>query len=197
MKKLGRLLKTTIMGGLLFLIPFAVLLIVLGKVQQVVGGVIGPIAERIPVQSVIGLETPKVLTAVVLVFVCFLAGLFAQTRVAQAVVGWLESSLLSNIPGYSLVKSLGEEVAGANASRSTDPVLVRFDDAWQIGFLVERIPEGRVAVFIPDAPSPWSGSVLIMDEDRVKPLEVPSTSTLKSLKRLGKGTAALVEGKFS
>ena len=177
--------------------PFAVLVIILGKVLHVIRGVIDPIAERIPVQSVIGLETHRILTVAVLIFVCFLAGLFAQTRPAKELLGWLESTLLSNIPGYSFVKSLGEEVAGANAARSNTPILARFDDAWQIGFLVERIPEGRVAVFIPDAPSPWSGSVLIMDEERVKPLEVPSASTLKSLKRLGEGTAELVKGKCS
>ncbi|MCH7781085.1 MAG: hypothetical protein IH848_09575 [Acidobacteria bacterium] len=71
------------------------------------------------------------LAFVVLLVVCFLAGLFARTRPAKAMVGWLESTLLSNIPGYSFVKSLGEEVTDANAARSNIPILARFDDAWQ------------------------------------------------------------------
>ncbi len=87
------------MGGVLFIVPFAVLLVIVGKVLQVIGGIIGPVAERIPVQSVVGFETPKILTVVVLVFVCFLAGLFARTRSAKTLVGWLESTFLSNIPG--------------------------------------------------------------------------------------------------
>ena len=184
------------MGGLLFLAPFVVLLLILGKALQITRAVIDPIAEKIPVQSIIGLETPKFLTIFILISVCFLAGLVAQTRRSKKWVGWLESALLSNIPGYSFLKSLGEEVAGAKAARSNEPILARFDDNWQIGFLVERIPEGRVVVFIPNAPSPWSGGVYIIEEDRVKPLQVPSTATLKTLQKLGEGTGALVKGKL-
>lgn len=196
MGKLIHILKTTIGGGLLFLAPFVVLIIILGKALELIRGVIGPIAKKIPVESVVGLETPKILALFILIFVCFLAGLVAQTRPAKKLVGWLETALLSNIPGYSFLKNLGEEVAGAKSAQSNIPILARFDDSWQIGFLVERIPEGRVVVFIPDAPSPWSGSVYILDEEQVKPLEVPSTATLKSLQRLGEGTAALVKGKL-
>ena len=184
------------MGGLLFLAPFVILILILGKALQIISRITDPIAEKIPFQSLIGLETPYGLAVLALILVCFLAGLIAQTRPAQKLVEWLESAFLSNLPGYSFLKGLGEEVAGAKAARSNNPILARFDDNWQIGFLVERIPEGRVAVFIPDAPSPWSGSVYIMDEDRVKPLEVPSTSVLKSLQKLGEGTGNLVKGKL-
>lgn len=191
-----RSVRKTIAEGLLFLAPFGIILYLLFKVLQLFRRVVGPLAEKIPFESPIGIDSPMILAFFVLLVVCFLAGLFARTRPAKAMVAWLESTLLSNIPGYSFVKSLGEEMTDANAARSNIPILARFDDAWQIGFLVEWIPEGRVAVFIPDAPSPWSGSVFIMDEERVKPLEVPSASILKSLQRLGDGTAALVKGKL-
>ncbi len=177
--------------------PFVVLIIIIGKALQIIRTIINPLAEKIPVQSIIGLETPRLLAVFILIFFCLLAGLIAQTRPAKKLVEWLESALLSNLPGYSFLKGLGEEVAGAKAARSNNPILARFDDGWQIGFLVERISEGRVVVFIPDAPSPWSGSVFIFDEDRVKPLEVPSTSVLKSLQKLGEGTGKLVTGKPS
>ena len=81
-------------------------------------------------------------------------------------------------------------------SLNNKPILARFDDSWQIGFLVERIPEGHVTVFIPDALSPWSGGIYIMDQDRVKSLEVPSMAVLKSFQKLGEGTAGLVKGKL-
>ncbi len=184
----------TIVGGAFFLAPFVVLTIILGKALKLLSVVTAPIAEQIPVESVIGLETPRTLAVIALISVCFLAGIFAQTKLAKKLVDWLEATLLSNLPGYSFMKNVAEEAAGAKPAGSQQAVLVSFDDASQIGFLVERISEGRVVVFIPDSPSPWAGGVFIFSEDRVKPLEVPSTSAVKSLQRLGEGTGALVKG---
>jgi len=136
------------------------------------------------------------LAIIILIAICFLAGLFSQTKTAKQMVNWLESNLLSNIPGYSFMKNLGEEAAGTAPANSQQAVIVQFDDASQIGFLVEHISEGRAVVFIPDAPSPWTGGVFIFDEERIKPLNVPATSAIKSLQRLGEGTGALLKEKL-
>ena len=183
------------MGGVIFLVPFVVLIIILGKAHKIIRTVLAPLAERIPIESVIGLETPKILAAIVLVLICLFAGLFARTSTAKKLVSWLETVFLSNLPGYSFIKNLGEEIAETMPTQSHKAVLARFDDAWQIGFLVESIPGGRVVVFIPDAPSPWTGGVFILDEDRVTPLEVTSSAAIKCLQRLGAGTGTLVKVK--
>jgi uncharacterized membrane protein len=194
MKRLIQILRATVVGGVLFLAPFVVLIIILGKAQKIMRAVLAPVAERIPIESVIGLETPKILAAIVLVLICFFAGLFARTSTAKKLVSWLETVLLSNLPGYSFIKNLGGEIAETTPTQSHKAVLVRFDDAWQIGFLVESIAAGRVVVFIPDAPSPWTGGIFILDDDRVTPLEVTSLAAIKCVQRLGAGTGALVKG---
>jgi uncharacterized membrane protein len=192
MKKLIRILRTTIVGGVFFLVPFVALIIVINKAIQIVRVITVPLAERLPFESIIGLEIPKILAVVVLLFFCLFAGLFATTSLAKKLVNWLESVLLSNIPGYSFLKNLGEEAVGTAPEHGQQAVIVQFDDASQIGILVEHISGGRVAVFIPDAPNPLAGGVFILDKDRVTPLEVPSASALKCLQRLGEGTGVLV-----
>ncbi len=194
MKEFIRILRMTVVGGLLFLVPFIVVIIILGKAAQLLRVITVPLSEHIPIESAIGLETPRILAIIILIAICFLAGLFAQTKFAKRMVGWLESNLLSNLPGYSFLKNLGEEAAGLAPAQSQQAVIAQFDDAWQIGFIVERISDGRVVVFIPDAPSPWTGGVFIMDEERVKLLNVPSTSAIKSLQKLGEGTGELLKG---
>jgi uncharacterized membrane protein len=194
MKRLIQILRATIVGGVLFLAPFVVLVIILSKAQGLTKAIIAPLAERIPIESFIGFETPKILAAFVLILMCFAAGLFARTSTAKRLVSWLETVILSNLPGYSFMKNLGEEAAGTAPTEGYQTVLVRFDDAWQIGFLVERISGGRVVVFIPDAPSPWTGGVFIFDDERVKPLEVTSAVAVKCQQRHGAGTGALVKG---
>jgi uncharacterized membrane protein len=62
----------------------------------------------------------------------------------------------------------------------------------QIGFLVERIGDGRVAVFVPDAPTPSSGTILILAEDRIQVLDVPVPAVIKWLRSLGIGSRELL-----
>ena len=73
------------------------------------------------------------------------------------------------------------------------PVLARFDDRWQIAFEVERIIGGKVSVFVPGAPDPWSGSVCIMTDDRISRLDSDPLATLDVLKQLGKGASGHVQ----
>ena len=115
---------------------------------------------------------------------------------ANKMVHWLEVTLLSNLPGYSFMKNLGEEAAGTKHEGGNKAVIVQFDDAWQIGFLVERIEGGKVVVFIPYVPNPWTGGTFIFEEERVKPLNVPSTAAMKCLRKLGEGTGSIVKGRL-
>lgn len=194
MKKLIGILRATIVGGVFFLAPFVVLVVILGKALGLARRLLVPVAETLPFESAIGLETPRVLAIAALLLLCFLAGLFARSAFAKNLVVWLEDTVLSNLPGYSLIKSFSEEVAGTTPTHGYPVVLARFDDACQIGFLVERISGGRIVVFIPDAPNPWSGGVFILDEDRVTPLGANSPDVVNCLKKLGAGAEEILKG---
>ena len=135
MKKVMQMLKMTIVGGALFLVPFVLLIIILGKALEITRSIVIPIAERIPVESVIGLDTPRFMALFILILFCFTAGLFAKTDIAKKMVTRIETTVLSNLPGYSFIKNLGEEAAGDAPTQNYKSVLVRFDDAMQIGFL--------------------------------------------------------------
>ena len=196
MRSFFHFLKTTIVGGVVFLVPIIVLTIILGKAFGISRKIVAPLSALIPVESVAGVGMAKLMAITAIVFFCFLAGLFAKTVFARKIVGWLESTLLSKLPGYSFMKSMGESIAGIEKEQMYEPVLAWIEDAWQIAFLVERIEGGHVAVFIPDAPSPWSGSVFIMTTDRIKPLDIPLASALKCIRSLGAGSNAMLKGKL-
>jgi uncharacterized membrane protein len=191
-KRLFGVLRATFIGGILFLVPFVVLLIVLDKALKVSTAVVAPVAEAIPYRSVLGLPTPVFVAILSIVVFCQLAGLLARTLMARRFVGWLETNVLSNIPGYLFMKSVGENVAGVGSEKYSQVVTVHLDDSWQVGFLVERIGDGRVAVFVPDAPTPSSGTILILTEDRIQVLDVQVPAVLKWLRSLGIGSRALL-----
>ena len=79
------------------------------------------------------------------------------------------------------------EHAEPRRHRGMSVAVVRFDDLWQIGFEIERIEGGKVALFLPGSPDPWSGSVCIAEADRVTPLDLPVAAVVKMVRRLGRG----------
>lgn len=50
-------IKTTIVGGILFLVPLIVLLAIVGKALEISHKFVAPLAARIPFESPLGLET--------------------------------------------------------------------------------------------------------------------------------------------
>ena len=196
MKSMLRFFRATVVGGILFLVPVIVLTIVISKAFQIARAAVRPLSEMIPVESVGGVTLAKLMAIALILLFCFLAGLFARTTAARRMINWIEASLLSNLPGYSVMKGMGESAAGVESDKPHEPVLARIEDAWQIAFLIERIEGGNVAVFVPGAPSPWSGSVYFMTEDRIKPLDAPVMPALSCLRRLGIGANALLKGKL-
>jgi hypothetical protein len=101
----------------------------------------------------------------------------------------LDRTLLNSFPGYAFIKGFAdnlrhtEELAG-----SFVPVVVKFDDYVQIAFETQRQPDGKVAVYLPGAPNPWSGTVVYVSHERVKPLPITLTEALRNIRTLGKGS---------
>jgi len=194
MKSISPFLRTTLIGGLLFLAPIIVVVAVFGKALDLTHKLMDPLAEHIPVESIVGMRTPLLLAIIVIVLFCFLAGLFARTALAQKFVDGLEEAVLSKIPGYEMLKSTGESILGVEDEEGHPVVLVRLDDAWQIGLRVEELQNGLITVFIPDAPDARSGSVLFVTPDRVIPAGASVAPTLKCLRGLGVGARELLSG---
>ena len=194
MKKLLQFVRTTLVGGLLFLVPIVVLVMILGKALAVAHKLADPLAARFPVESVVGVRTPLLLAIVLLVFFCFLAGFLARAALARKMVRGLEAAVLSKVPGYALLKSVSESLLGVEPQGAFPVVLARLDDTWQIGLRVEELDNGLVAVFVPDAPNPQSGAVVFLTPDQFKPTDIPLAAALKCLKHHGAGSNALLRG---
>jgi len=174
-------------------VPIVVLAVIVEKALIVAHKVVAPLAARLPHESNIGLETPRILATGLIVLFCFLAGVFARTKLARKFVSGLESKVLFNLPGYEFFKAVGESILGVEAD-AQQVVLARFDDYWQVGFLLDRLDNGLVAVFIPDAPNPHTGAVMFMSPDRITPADISTPATMKCLRRLGAGSKELLRG---
>ena len=183
--------KTIVVGGLVFLVPFAVALLVLGKVYRVSMRVAEPLDGMIPIEAVGGVALANILAVAIILLACFLAGVVATRTWGKRLYGKIDEWLLNLIPRYGFVKSMTESIGGELDS-TLRPVLVRFDDLSQIGFEVERGPGDLVTVYLPGSPDPWSGSVAQVTSDRVDALAVDFAAVIQSLRKIGRGSSELL-----
>lgn len=183
-------MKTTILGGVLFLAPLAVLAILVGKVFQLSLLVVKPVESLIPVERFIGVASINLVAIAVIALVCYLAGLVAERTMTGRTMQRLDGLLMDMIPPYAVFKTV---VASASSledlSSLMKPVLVRFDDYDQVAFELERDGE-RSVVFLPGAPSAWSGITVVADAERVQYLNLPTHQALKLMRTFGRGTLA-------
>ena len=187
-------LKTTIVGGLLFLLPMALILIVLGYAMRLAGKVAEGISKFLSVDEAIGAGEVTALAVLVLILISFVAGLVARTKGGKRIIRWSENSLLGGLPQYQLVKSMAEGLAQVENAEGVSPILVSIEGGWQIGYLLEPLENGWVTVFLPQAPTPMSGNVMYMPADRIRSLEITMVQAMALVKRMGVGSANALRG---
>ena len=124
-----------------------------------------------------GIGAVTVLSILMLVIVSFAGGLVARTKLGGRITGWLEGSLLANIPYYQMIKSMAVGFTQIKNAGGLKPALVSIEDGWQLGYLLESLENGWVAVFLPQAPTPMSGNVMYLPTDRVRPLDISMISS--------------------
>ena len=185
-------LKTTVLGGVLFLVPIVVLIAILEKALGVAQKAAVPLADALfrgTFAHAHAYMSDLLALGLLLVF-CFLAGLAAKTSFARKSVDALEKKVLAKVPTYDSAKSkfLATLQSQSQEGPAMRPVLARFENSWQIAFEVERIPGGIITVYVPGAPDPWSGSVCFMTEDRIQAIDPAMSPVMKTLKDLGKGS---------
>jgi uncharacterized membrane protein len=130
----------------------------------------------------------------VLVLISFAAGIVARTAIGGRLSRWSEASLLGRLPHYQLIKSMAEGLAHIEGSSGLKPALVSIEDGWQIGYLLEKLENDWVAVFLPQAPTPMSGNIMYFPISRVRTLDITMVQAMSIVKAIGVGSGAALRG---
>lgn len=189
--------KATVVGGVLFLIPTALVVFILSYAVRLVSKIAQPLSEGLELEQlgeVGGIGAATVLAILVLVILCVVAGMFARTRGGRRISHWFEGSLLGGLPQYQMIKSMVESIAQFEASTDIKPALISIEDGWQVGYLLEPLHDGWVAVFLPQAPTPMSGNVMYFPTERVRAIDMTIVQAMTLVKRMGIGSAQALRG---
>jgi uncharacterized membrane protein len=196
MKVFSGFFKATVVGGLLFMVPLILMVVVLQKGMGLVRRIVVPLAKQFPDHKFLGIGMTTILSVVVIVLLSFLFGLAARTAAGKRVREWLEYTVMGKVPGYALLKGVIQGATGLENEDDARVALVRIEDAWQIGFVVEIHSDGHRTVYMPGVPNPASGTVFYMTEDRIRPLDMKMGEAVKMIRHLGVGSKDLLKGKL-
>lgn len=187
--------KTTIIGGAVFLVPLVFLIFILGQAVGFMMIIAQPLADWLPVDTVGGVAMANLLAVLAIIVVSFIAGLVARHTIAGGLIKTLESRVLIKIPGYTMIKGIKSEF-DASESKGMKPIAVQLGSAERIALEIEKLPDGRSMVYIPSAPSAWSGITQILPAEQVTYLDVPVTKIMELTEKFGHGADAVLKTKL-
>ena len=187
MKYIREFIARTVVGGVFVVVPAYLAFLLLLKGMQSAAGLVRPVAALMPG----GIATQDLLSLAVILLVCFIVGVAVRTRSGRAVREGIERVFFERLPGYGLIRSLTQRLAGQGGETAWKPALVEIEEALVPGFIIEEHEDGQYTVFVPSVPTPLAGAVYILTPARVHPLDVPFTQAIRSISRWGAGSRDL------
>lgn len=179
-------LNKTIKGGIFFIIPVVLIIILMQKAFALLKPLANTISDKLFTGNVMGYKPVYFIAVLIVLILCFIGGLIGASFIGKAIVKWVEDNVLFLLPGYKLMKDTSKSIIGMEGEKSF-PVVLAPIDGWMITFLIEKLDNGEIVVFVPGSPSPWSGNIMLFKESEVRATNMTQRQALKILKQTGMG----------
>jgi uncharacterized membrane protein len=191
MSTIWKYLRTTLVGGLLFLLPAVIIVVVAQKAFQLAMKVLQPLVAALPEELAIGTLAPYITVILALVLVCFVAGLVARSATGSRFSHTVENLILGKLPGYTFIRSM---FAGTSpVDTPVEVALVEMEGMFVIAFVMERLTNGFVTVFIPSAPTPHAGAVYFARAEQLRVINIGLAEAMHFISKLGLGAGKALE----
>ncbi len=195
MIKLGKFIRTTLMGGLLVVLPIALTFFLMRWIFNFVSGQISPLTKLIVGNS----ETLKIvgdaISIAIIIIVFFLIGLTVKTRLGKYLFSRFEDHILRIAPGYSLFKETLKQLVGQHNRPFSSVVLGRVfgNETLMTGFITDEHKDGRLTIFFPSALNPTTGLLCHMRGEDVTRVDVSVETAMRTIIGCGAGASKLFE----
>jgi uncharacterized membrane protein len=194
MERLKRFFLTSLLGGVVVILPVMILMLAFAWVFNLVTGFIRPLTSVLVARDMEEIVATVLVLAIILV-TCFVVGAFVRTRAGGVVFQLIDARLLKAAPGYSLVKDIVLAFLGGKKSPFSTVALVQlFDsDTLTTAFVVDEHANGSFTVFVPTGPNPTSGLIYHVKGEHVHKLDVAVEDAMRATISCGAGSSKLIE----
>ncbi len=194
MSKIRSLVKTTLLGGVVVILPVTVIVVIFGWLYVKVTNWIQPLTDIVVATAGLGEFVADFIVITVIVGFCFIVGLAVKTQVGRFVHEKLESKVLKVAPGYDMVKETVLQFLGRKKSPFSQVALVQIfeNQTRATAFVTDENPDGSYTVFVPTGPNPTSGQIFHLESAFVHPVDVRVDDAMRSIIACGAGSSKLI-----
>lgn len=186
--RFGEFCVRALLSGILVVAPLYVAILLLLKAMKSLTGLVHPVAKLLPAW----LPAADLLSLLLVLFVCLIVGILAQTGIGRAARNRVEQRLTRSLPGYATLRGLTQRLLGESDAKAWRPALAEIEEALVPAFIIEDLADGRFTVFVPSIPTPLAGSVYILPPERVHPVNMSFAQAIRVVSQWGSGCASFV-----
>lgn len=191
MKALAEFFKTTLIGGVLVILPVYVAVLLLAKMVGGLLALLAPVTAGIPASF----QFRQIAAVLLLVLACFVVGLIVRTGPGLRAKNACERAVLERLPAYAFLRGLARQLTGHGDEHTMEPCLAEIEEALVPAFIVEDLGDGQYTVLVPSAPTPMAGSIYILPRERVHPVDIPFTKAIGVFSKWGTGAGDFIRAR--
>jgi uncharacterized membrane protein len=195
MKRLKKFIKTTILGGVIVLLPVLLTGFLLNWLFNFITGLINPLTKMVVEKAQMQKYVADVLVILIIIAICFIVGLLVSTKLGRFFHRQMEKRILKVMPGYTLFRNTIKQFLGQDKAPVSRVALVQAfgNSTLMTGFVTDQHPDGRYTVFVPSALNPTTGLILHMEKQYVHLVDASVEDTMRSIISCGAGSTQLLK----
>ncbi len=198
MKRIKSFFKTSILGGLIVILPITICLYVFKWIFNSVTDII-QVPTNLIMANISLIEDRELLAdtlvALIILIICFIVGVIVKTQFGKIFYRSAENYLLKVLPGYSMIKEIVIQFLGDKQSPFSSVALVQVfeNDTLMTAFVTDSHEDDSYTVFIPTGPNPTSGNIYHLKEQYVHHIDVGVEDAMRSIISCGAGSTKLID----
>lgn len=199
MIRLKSFIRMSLLGGLVVILPIALLAITFTWMLNFIRKFINPIANLIlNIIEITGLRFPSymkelfadIIAILVILIICFIVGVIVRTKVGKYIHKQVEKKILARFPLYNLFRETILQFFGTKRMPFSKVAVANIygNETMVTAFITDEHDNGMVTVFVPTGPNPTSGNIYHLKEEFVHLVDAPVEDTMRSIISCGAGS---------
>jgi len=193
LKKIRQFLITTLIGGLLVILPIGLFYLLAKFIFDLASTVIKPIANLIQIDGEYNNYIAQGIAFLIIIAFCFFVGLFVRTRSGKQIYLYFEQSSLARLPFYNTIKETVQQLFSSRGKSFTQVVIADVMQTKMTGFVTNELPNGLYTVFVPTAPNPTNGYIFHLRKDQLEFLDIKAEDAMRTVIGVGTGSEILFD----
>lgn len=197
--KFKQFIKSTLFGGLVVILPIAIIAFFIKWVFQVITDLIQPMTNYALKTYHMPEYVADGIIVSMIILVCFFVGLVVQTSIGNYLHRIFDGVFQKVAPGYRMVKEVvvqlfgSEETSPFSNSEIARVKLFGVDCPTEVTALItDKHADGSFTIFMATGPNPTSGNIYHVAAEQVTLCpEIPIDSAMRTIIACGAGSAEL------